>query len=319
MTPPPEATQSRVRLRPLTQKDVPACREIFDAAQRELYGRLGQPWTPADGPIMDRLLSHLAASDPELAWMAASVSRGSPPLAFAMAVRRDRFCFLSFLFVRPEAQAAGLGRRLLERCLPPTDERVVRATCVDALQPISTGLYAAYGIVPRLPLFTLLGHSPAEGLPRLPRSIVALEFDRLVEADDGHARLAAAVEGIDREVCGFARAADHRYWRLDGRRGVLYTDRSSGRALGYGYRTSGGRLGPVAVDAPGILPAVLRDLVEREQPPGRWQLLVPGVADAALVPLLRAGMRFEGSPGLFCASEASISYERYLPSSFALP
>jgi GNAT superfamily N-acetyltransferase len=313
-------------LRPIAESDISACRAIFDAAQQALAQQLGQPWTPADATIMDRLLTHLATSDPQRAWLAPGRGR-APAQGFGMAFERDGFWFLSFLFVRPEAQSAGLGRRLLEACLPAPHERRLLATCVDAMQPVSTALYARYGMVPRVPLFGLLGDSPAEDLPRLPRGVVALDFDRVAEgtartksdALPGQRRLADALASIDRQAVGFVRPHDHGFWRLDRRVGVLYTDRGSGRPLGYGYRTSGGRLGPVAVEDATLLPAVLGDLVRREQPPGRWQVLVPGPADRALVPLLKAGMRLEASPGLYCANGPSISLERYLPGSFSLP
>jgi GNAT superfamily N-acetyltransferase len=313
-------------LRPISEDDISACRAIFDAAQQALSQQLGQPWTPADATIMDRILVHLATSDPQRAWLAPGHGR-APAQGFGMAFERDGFWFLSFLFVRPEAQGAGLGRRLLEACLPAPHERRLLATCVDAVQPVSTALYAGYGIVPRVPLFGLLGDSPAENLPRLPRGVMALEFDRLGQGTAGsrsagvagQRRLADALATVDRQVVGFVRPQDHGFWRLDRRVGVLYTDRGSGRPLGYGYRTRGGRLGPVAVEDATLLPAVLADLARREQPPGRWQVLVPGPAERALVPLLKAGMRLEASPGLYCANGPSISLERYLPGSFSLP
>lgn len=313
-------------LRPISEGDISTCRAIFDAAQQALSQQLGQPWTPADGTIMDRLLTHLASGDPGRAWLAPGRGR-APAQGFGMAFERDGFWFLSFLFVRPEVQGSGLGRRLLDACLPAPHERRLLATCVDAMQPVSTALYAGYGIVPRVPLFGLLGESPAEDLPRLPRGVVALEFDRLAEGTGrsrsdgvaGQRRLADALATVDREVVGFVRPQDHGFWRLDRRTGVLYTDRGSGQPLGYGYRTSGGRLGPVAVEDPTLLPGVLADLARREQPPGRWSVLVPGPAERALVPLLKAGMRLEASPGLYCANGPSISLERYLPGSFSLP
>jgi GNAT superfamily N-acetyltransferase len=319
-------TDAPAGLRPISIDDVSACRAVFDAAQQALSQQLAQPWTPADATIMDRLLAHLARSDPERAWLAPGRGR-APAQGFGMAIERDGFWFLSFLFVRPEAQRAGLGRRLLEACLPAPHERRILATCVDAMQPISTALYAGYGIVPRVPLLGLLGDLPTESMPRLPRGVVAVEFDRLAEgapssrsdAVAGQRRLADALAVVDRQVVGFVRPQDHGFWRVDRRVGVLYTDRGSGRPLGYGYRTSGGRLGPVAVEDAALLPAVLADLARRERPPGRWNALIPGPAERALVPLLKAGMRLEASPGLYCANGPSISLERYLPGSFSLP
>ena len=56
----------------------------------------------------------------------------------------------------------------------------------------------------------------------------------------------------------------------------------------------------------------------RARPPGPWQAYVPGVAADALVALLKAGLRIEGSPALFCADAPGPRLECYLPAGFAL-
>jgi GNAT superfamily N-acetyltransferase len=307
------------RLRPMVEADIPGCRGVFDAAEGELYERHGRPWLPADAPIMDRLLRHLLTSDPGLAWVAeAGRGRAATLTGFVMAIRRERLWFLSFLFVRPEAQSAGLGRRLLERTMPADAPVIVLATCVDALQPVSTGLYARYGLVPRVPILTLLGQARPDALPGVPRSVEPVSFDELAEGEGGHARLAETVDALDSEVVGFTRPGDHAYWRLEGRRGTLFVERRSGTRLGYAYASPGGRNGPVVVSDAELLPAILGHAI-RGSSAASLQVLVPGVAAEAVVPLLRAGLRLEGSPGVWCATRASVDLERYLPAGYALP
>jgi len=316
--------------RPIEPTDIDVCIDIFDAAQQELAGRLSQPWSPADRPIMGRLLAHLIEGNRGCAWIAeagdgAPASRG--PLAFAVAIRRGSLWFLSFLFVRPEAQGAGLGRRLLLRCLAegqkaidrpiPTDAEVFLATCVDALQPVSTGLYAGYGIVPRTPLLTMVGRPVAGSLPQLPSSVTATPFEEVGEAEAGHDVLVRAIERLDRQLVGYERPTDHRFWRRDGRIGVLYRGPKA-EGLAYGYVARSGRLGPICVRDTALAPAVLGDLFGRVEPAGAYQVVVPGAAERALVSLLHAGLRFEGSPALYCASRSATDFERYLPAGFAL-
>ncbi len=196
----------------------------------------------------------------------------------------------------------------------------ILATCVESLQPVSTGLYASYGIVPRMPMFALVGEPRPGSLPALPPSVRIRSFESIAEGEiDGHRRLVEAVGSIDHARLGYARAGDHRAWRVDdGRQGFIYVARGSGEPLGYGYVQTSGRVGPVALLDPALGPAVVGDLMQRARPAGAWLALVPGVADHTLLALLRAGLRFDGTPALFCSTRDGPRFEGYLPASFAL-
>lgn len=308
-----------MRFRPLEPSDIEGCIEVFEVAQRALYERTGQPWVPSDPTVMGRLIRHLRETDPDRAWLAEAGST----VAFGIAVQRDAFRFLSFLFVRPERQAKGLGRELLGRCMGSEETGIVRATCVDAVQPISTGLYAGEGIVPRVPIFSLVGR-PDRGAPG--RQSVLIEgtaFDSAGREQTGAeqgppAGVGQAVDSIDRQTVGFTRRADHGFWRQEARRGVLYRRVGEAQPIGYGYVQPSGRVGPIALLDGSLTVAVLGDLFRRVRPPGAWQIVVPGTAANAITALLQAGLRFEGSPALYCATKSSIDFERYLPAGFAL-
>ncbi len=317
--------------RRITPADVPACAEVVYEALEELSERLRQPPTPRNPAALRRLLEHLLATDPALAWLAHrrdTRARDGAVVGMGLAVQRDRFWFLSFLFVVPEMQGRGLGRELLGRCLaapagaPPAAVRdaegPIMATCVDALQPVSTGLYASQGIVPRVPLFALTGR-PAHGrLPGLPDRVQSVPFETVRADDAGQARLAAALESVDRAVLGFARPQDHVFREREGR-GTLYRAAGSADFLGYGYVQPSGSIGPVALLDAALMPAVIADLMTRHTPVGAWRLIVPGVNEQALVPLLRAGLRFDGPPAIFSATRDGPRLEGYLPAGFALP
>src|SRR4029079_14001170 len=85
---------------------------------------------------------------------------------FIVALRRGSLWFLSMQFVRPGAQARGLGRQLLAGVWRGDSWTAARATATDSAQPISNGLYGSLGIVPRVPLLRLVGL--AERPARLP-------------------------------------------------------------------------------------------------------------------------------------------------------
>ncbi len=123
---------------------------------------------------------------------------------------------------------------------------------------------------------------------------------------------------MDRCTVGWRRRDDHCRFLADGRLLVRYRA-ADGAPLGYGYAHSSGRLGPVAAREETLLAPILGDLVGRVEPRGAWRVYVPGEAATALRPLLAAGLRFEGSPGLWAANRRGPAWERYLPASFALP
>jgi len=331
-------------LRRIEPIDIPACIDVFYESVDPLYARLDQPIPPRDPGSLGRLIGHMLDHDAGRAWLAESPSATGDPhpprvLGFGTAWQRESTWYLALLFIRPEAQAGGLGRRILLRTFPegplepppaepPTqpsaepsaepsaDPRVgLMATCVDSIQPISTGLYASYGIVPRLPLFTAIGYPRPNSLPKLPRGVVATAFDAVEE----EGRLAGTVAAVDRELLGFARPVDHRLWAKEGRRGVLFRRGGDGETLGYGYAQASGRIGPVALLDDTLYPGVLGTLVGRVSPPGPYLVLVPGVNHRAMVALLRAGFRFEGFPGIMSSTRPWDGLDRYLPASFALP
>ncbi|HET7701764.1 MAG TPA: GNAT family N-acetyltransferase [Candidatus Limnocylindrales bacterium] len=305
-------------LRPAAAEDLPTCAAIWRDALNDYLGRLAQPDIADDlAPIL-RLYAHLRSTDPSTFVVAARADDPGMIDAFVVAIRRDGLWFLSMLFVRPAAQARGLGRRLLEAVAPdPATWSGSRATATDTAQPISNGLYASLGMVPRVPLLRLVGLPTEYGaFPPLPDGVQAVAFDEVTDDGGGlgPAALAAELAELDREAAGFTRAADHAFHALEGRVGFLYRDRD-GRAIGYGYSSEAGRVGPIAVRDAALLGAVTGHLVRAVRPRGAFGLWVPGTAGEAIVPLLRAGLRFEGFPVLLCWDRPFADFARYVPAS----
>jgi GNAT superfamily N-acetyltransferase len=324
------AWDSPEQLRPITPADLPSCADVFYTSLNDYVARSGQPILPRNEAAMVSFFGHLLETDPERAWLCEGRDGVE---GFALAhLRGGSFWFLSFLFVLPAAQSRGVGRRLLLRCFPHDPRKGagdgvggssawpgVLGTCIDSIQPVSTALYARYGLVPRVPLFTLVGRPRARVLPALPPHVERVAFEQLVDGPEAHRLLAERLAEIDRQILGYDRATDHRAWRLADRRGTLYRERATGRVLGYGYAQPSGRLGPVALLDRKMIPAVLGDLMGSLEPLGDWQVFVPGVAQRSLVALLDAGFRLEGPPAIHCSSRTvGPDLTRYLPLSFAL-
>jgi GNAT superfamily N-acetyltransferase len=307
VTVPPE-----ILFRPARPADLPACEEIWRDGLNDYLLPLGQMEIPPDNASLRLLHGHALATDPELFWVATEATAGREEVvAFASAVRRESVWFLSMLFVRPGRQLGGLGRALLERTLP-LDGAVTRAVATDPAQPISNGLYASFGMVPRLPMFNIVGRATRpETLVALPDGILATRLDA-PSTGQPNPDTDVEVAALDREVLGFAHPEDHEFLRRQGRIRFDYRD-SGGRLLGYGYTSGLGRLGPVAVRDDTLQAPLVADLLAAVPPRGASAMWVPGAAGATMEMLVRAGYRIEGFPVLLCWSRPFADFGRYLP------
>ncbi len=285
--------------RPLVPADLDACSDdVFYPAEDELNARLNLPLTPRNRAPLLRLFEHMRSGSPERAWVAEMAGQ---IVGFGIAAQRGEMTFLGFLFIRPEVQARRIGRELLERTMAKSD---YRAVCILSIQPVSTAIYARLGMLPRVPMY-MLGGRPRSKLPSL-----AAKFDLRPIA-------ASAADNLDREVTGLSRPEDHVAWESWGRQRFGLFDATD--LVGYGYAQASGRLGPVIVrDAELLLPFV-GSLMHEVPVTDDWLIGVPGPAAAAFSGLLEAGMRIDGPPAIYCASELRIDHSRYIPGSFALP
>jgi GNAT superfamily N-acetyltransferase len=317
-----------VTYRPPRRSELADCALIWYSAVDDYMSRLARPLpSPYLDPLM-ALFDHLLATDPERFLVAVkqpttgSAHTREQVIGFGIAVQRENVWFLSQLYVQPSEQRHGIGRALLSLILPslpggtagaepPADPgHGSMATCTDSVQPSSSGLYARYGIVPRVPIFTLVGTPRTPGvLPPLPPGIEAIPLD---PADSS-----AAIDAIDRRVLGYAHPADHGHLRAGGRTGFMYRS-SGGEPLGYGYSSEAGRFGPVALLDDTLTAPVLGHLMGAIKPRGATSAWVPGANDRAMVALLRAGLRIEGFPALLGWTRPFGAFDRYLPASLAL-
>jgi GNAT superfamily N-acetyltransferase len=291
--------------------DLVACAGIWRDSINDYTRRLNQPDIPDDLAAILRLYGHLLETDPGGFVVAERAASDGPPavVAFAASVRRESLWFLSMLFVLPDVQATGLGRALLAEVMPVPGTAGL-ATCTDSIQPISNGLYASLGMAPRMPLVRLVGLAERDGLPPLPPGIRAVPFDEL----DGQAaaHLDDEIVALDRAIAGFAHIRDHGHVRAEGRVGVLFVD-GGGQAVGYGYTSEAGRVGPVAVLDPELLAPVLGHLVTSIRPRGAFGIWMPGAAGEAMTALLQAGFRIDGFPCLVCWDRPIVDFARYVP------
>ncbi len=301
-----------ITIRPATSSDLADCHRIWRDGIDAYLQPMGFPPLQADNPGVRRLHDHTLGTDPTRFLVADRRARRGEDrvVAFGSAVERGNVWFLSMLFVAPGEQAHGLGRALLEQLLPDERDSWALATCTDSVQPISNGLYTTFGIVPRMPLFNLVGRpEPGFTWPALRKDI---QGQRVAEPETW--RDSAEVAALDRSLLGFAHPEDHRFVQDEPRRPFEYRD-ARGLLVGYGYAGEIGRIGPIAVSEPELLDPVLGHLLAAVQPRGASAVWLPGAAGDALATSIRAGLRIDGFPVLAGWSRPFADYTRYVPTS----
>jgi GNAT superfamily N-acetyltransferase len=321
-------------LRVAEAADLDACALVWRDSIADYLRRLGQPDVVTDlGPVL-RLFRHLLATDPGAFWVAtrpadggesaAVGARGERIVGFGSANVRGRAWFLALLFVAPGEQGRGLGTALLERTLPPgvhpgsgeVDGGWTFGTATDSVQPISNALYARLGLVPRVPFLHLVGElRRPEAFAPLPAGVEAVAFADVGAGEESAVETIVAM--MDRELLGYVHPQDHAFLRAEGRTGILFQG-TDGTALGYGYTSRVGRVGPVAARDARLLPAFLGHVLGAVRPTGAFSTWVPGSAGGAVSALLGAGFRLESFPALHCWDRPSVDDSRYIPISLAL-
>lgn len=305
-----------MELRPVNGGDVQACLDVFYTALDELHARIAEPPIPRNPQSLAHVVTHIVSTDPERCWLAEEAGR---VVGFGLAHQRDDHWYLGFLFVLPDWQSRGIGRALLEKCLPAPEERMRTrlSVAVEAAQPVSTALYAQYGMVPRVPLYVMTGDVQPGSLPDPGSAMAAARLDAMAfTALNDPEAVRLAVDALDRQVVGYARPQEQRFLAVPDRLGFLY--RQGSEMVAYGYVQPSGRIGPICATDPQLLAAILGHLVSAVRPVGGWQAIVPGTATEAFVPLLRAGLRIDGGPALYCGNWDGPRFDRYLPMNFAL-
>ena len=235
-------TGEPVGYRRATPDDAVACHELMWVSVTDLGRRQGMPlegtaeeWWRSAEPL-HRLLARIAAE-----WWVAEEGPSGQLVGFARSVERDGLLELTEFFVRPDQQARGVGRALLEGAFPAGRAGV--RSIIATTDVRAQARYYAAGAVARFPLYTL-GGPPGEAEPLgdlVPEPIVG---EGAIEAQ----------RAIERSVLGHRRSHEEIRWLMDRRRGHLYL--RDGRAVGFSFLGEDGA-GPMASLEPSDLPAIL--------------------------------------------------------------
>ena len=283
--------------------DVPETYHIYVAANEHLNRTLGRHTDLEKHTLPTRALavrSNALRYDPDRFWVA---EVGGKIAGFGLAIRRRTLWYLAALHVLPEFQGKGIGTHLVRRCLGEfaAGDVPTLLTTSDSANPVSTGMYFRFGLLPQTSILQL------EGQPR------SLGPQRVVLRQPGRSALLDYVDLVDRIVLGETRPEDHACWAtVPGM--IPYLAYEQDRAVGYLYIDRDGAIGPAAVERPELLPptisAALQTWAADQSNP--VQVRVPADARETLSALLSCGIHSVTEVRLLLTSRTFGLFDRYL-------
>jgi GNAT superfamily N-acetyltransferase len=288
------------RYRRATPEDAIGCHELMWSSVTDLGTRQGMPlqgtaaeWWRWSEPL-NRLLAELAAE-----WWVAELPTSRRLVGFARSIERDGLFELTEFFVRPDQQAKGIGRELIERAFPTGRGRIRSIIATSDVR--AQARYYAAGTVARFPLFTM-GGVPSESPPAL---------DLTVESIEGAGSIQAQRE-IEQIVLGHRRSESEIRWLLARRQGHLY--RRADRYVGFSFLGSDGA-GPMAALVPSDLPDILLHVEGLARSIGleRLELQVPGPNETGVRHLIGRGFRFDRWINFLMSDRPFGQFDRFIP------
>jgi GNAT superfamily N-acetyltransferase len=262
-------------------------RAVYDAAARQ--GLLPAGREPTDAEIRgdwlrQRGLIEFLAGQPEGRYCICEWD--SETVGYARLVRLEGTEQLTELMVAPTHQGRGIGRQLLERCLPdaPTDDcpRIV----VAAGAPADLSLYTDFGVMPVAGHWHMRIETERYLAARAAHEEPVATGAHVLEPDHAVAEWAR----LEEPVLGRPRGPLHRFLARD-RTCLACLDSRTGEASGLCWVSGDGELGPAIGASPeDLVPVVLAalDRVARTRSPGH----LSAFATTAAWPLLRRLRQF---------------------------
>jgi len=292
-----------ITYRPAKFEDLEEAERVVQEAGNELRVRNDrQPW-PAPPPI--EFPKFCLAEDPDGLWVAED---GEVIVGYGFSWMTEKFWFLSQLFVRPKAQAAGIGQALLSKTLMQAERNGAtnRALITPAYNIASAGLYLHNGFYPREPLYRMAAPAPA-----LAQNLAHAGYETTPIAPWPEPR--EWTRRIDQDLLGFCRDLHHRFLLGGGAARAVRIERAGGVA-GYAYTSAEGHVGPLGIapdaDAKIVVTTALRCALESG--PSQVTMIVPGRADVVMQAVLALGFRIE-EPYVLMASRPFGNWCNYLP------
>jgi hypothetical protein len=235
-------------------------------------------------------------------------------VGFAGAINRGRQWYLAWLFVHPQHQDRGVGRRLLE-LVWRDGPGVTHGLCTFSYNVQAVSIYSRFGMNPRGIIHMM--RAPAAKLS-VPAATGLAVQDGLRRGD------LTWIHALEKEIRGYPHPPEWDYWNRS-KDYRLHVFRRNGRRVGYGVVNTIGEIAPVGAVTPRAFRDVWTEMLRQAvlRPFGRnvkkpnVQLFCPAANAELYQGMLAAGLR-NVEVLLFLADADYGDFSRYIPASLAI-
>ncbi len=240
-------------------------------------------WRRAFDDVTFRVALELA--DRGTAWVARDASE---VIGITIAHASDEERYVGDLYVEPSYRGQGIGGKLLNAAFAEGGD-AARAMLLDQNEASGFALAFRNGLAPRGSVVRVAGSIPREEeLVKMAAGEYRFQVDALDPAAHGF-----GLNGLDREVRGTMRPADHAYFSTFATGQAFFLN---GEFVAYAYVWPDGRIGPLACASQAYLVQILAFALvtmQRRHQASWCTMLVPGVNVRIARAALRAGLRLE--------------------------
>jgi GNAT superfamily N-acetyltransferase len=287
--------------------DIPSISRLFAETKDDIDRRYGFFETRTNPLSQIPLYEFLNRKIPGAFWIG---EKDGEVVGFSNSFMRRAFWYLASLFILPNHQGQGLGKKLLEKTLGYWSDQLIsnRACTTFAFNPASQFLYMRYGMYAREPVY--YAHTLSKKISA--RLTTPLEYEELGSLDDGW----ETIRRMDEHALGFSLEWHHEYFSQTHAKCYVFKDHNN--SIGYAYVSPNGMVGPVAVLSSESTKPVLETALELSIDQGAENVgfRMPGSNTYAVQLALKCKMRLY--PMVLMSNQPFAKWKNYIFHSSAL-
>lgn len=231
-------------------------------------------------------------------------------VGFSAAVIRGRQWYLAYLFVDPDFQLKGVGRKLLDHAMDYGRDKVEsHALCTFSYNETALALYSSYGMMPTTPIFEMQKKIDKTAKP--PKTSLHIEQDNSQKA-------ILQINRLEKEIRGYPRLIDWRFFGSDPRQ-KIFQFYDGAKWVGYSVVASNRLIAPAGSTEPKYLPEIVAESYRQCLESGSESCLIwAGGPNAPLFARLK-GLGFRlNELASFLSSKPYGDFSRYCPAHLAI-